>query len=114
MKRCPTCDQLLTEPSDDLHKNLFMWTAATVFMWAIWLSVAEWTTSWWLARWHLASILLIPAVVSVFYWVRFVRAKSCPARPDGFEPVRAPPPPPLATNGPHEKRRGADADRAKH
>jgi hypothetical protein len=117
MKRCPTCAQELSKKlavklaAAELHRRLFAWTFTTLAVWGVFLSGISptWTLAWWTAHKHVLVMLWLPTVISLYLWVQFFWsgflrfADDCgggfepvppPPIPDGFEPVRAPPPPP--------------------
>ena len=79
MKTCPTCGARSEEPLDRCQRNVFVWTAMTVMIWAIVLSmpesIGEWALGWWKARPHvLAAFAGVPGV-AIYWWFALIVEK---------------------------------------
>jgi hypothetical protein len=73
VKQCPDCGGRVETPRDKVKRNVFVWTASSLFFWIITVEIAEWTLTWWIARPHVVSVLAVMSVAASYWWVRLIK-----------------------------------------
>jgi hypothetical protein len=67
--RCHACGQYIWSPGARRSKNIFAWTATSVFCWSILLVKAEWSIAWWTSRAQVVAVLALLPVGALYYWL---------------------------------------------